>query len=217
MEKPKGTKIPVPSDHSDQPHLVAIALLLCEEDGSIVKLWNRIVKPDGWVIPEVSINIHGITQERALAEGVPERLVTDTFVQAIRGRARLRVAHHVWHDDKIMRIAMLRNGYDRSQADEIAKLIPGYDTCRNSQAECNLPPTDKMLARGMKGPKAPKLEEAYRHFFGEEMPNAHDPVYDVMACARVFFKLHGIDMPFFKQEGASLTQPVAEATEEAPA
>lgn len=51
------------------------------------------------------------------------------------------------------------------------------------------PPTERMVAKGMKGFKSPNLQEAYKHFFGVEFEGAHDAMADVRACKDVFFKL----------------------------
>jgi len=37
--------------------------------------------------------------------------------------------------------------------------------------------------------KWPKLAEAYRHLFNEEIKDAHDALADVRACARIYFEL----------------------------
>jgi hypothetical protein len=49
---------------------------------------------------------------------------------------------------------------------------------------CKLP---SQFKRG--GYKWPKLQEAYKHFFGEEFASAHDAMADLRACRRVFFHL----------------------------
>jgi DNA polymerase-3 subunit epsilon len=43
-----------------------------------------------------------------------------------------------------------------------------------------------MKAAGRKGPKSPKLSEAYRHFLGEDLIGAHDALVDVRACRRIY-------------------------------
>jgi len=53
----------------------------------------------------------------------------------------------------------------------------------------NIPPTPKMLAAGFNKPKSPKLEECIKHFFGEELPGAHDAMIDVIACRRIYFHM----------------------------
>lgn len=40
-----------------------------------------IIKPEGWEIPEASIEVHGITAERANAEGVPFADIIDEFLE----------------------------------------------------------------------------------------------------------------------------------------
>lgn len=50
----------------------------------------------------------------------------------------------------------------------------------------------RMLAAGISKPKAPKLAECVKHFFGEDLAGAHDALVDVRACARVFFRLRDL-------------------------
>jgi DNA polymerase III epsilon subunit-like protein len=60
------------------PHMVSISWVL--QDGSIIRERKSfIIKPD-WIIPEDSIRIHGITQERAVRDGFYLRDVMNQFL-----------------------------------------------------------------------------------------------------------------------------------------
>lgn len=65
-----------------------------------------------------------------------------------------------------------------------------YCTCTKSTPILKLPPTEKMKAAGMNGPKSAGLAECIKHFFNEELTGAHDAMVDVRACARVYYALH---------------------------
>ena len=56
---------------------------------------------------------------------------------------------------------------------------------------CKIPPTAKMVAAGFNKFKTPNLGEAYRHFTGNELVNAHSAMADVMACRDVYFAIKG--------------------------
>jgi DNA polymerase-3 subunit epsilon len=99
--------------------------------------------------------------------------------------ARLRVAHNETFDRRILRIAMTRAGIERDMIEAI-EARASYCTCNAAKPIVNLPPSPRMLARGMKGPKSPKLAECYLHFFGEPLSGAHDALIDARACARLY-------------------------------
>ena len=65
---PQNYKAPL-TDFDNWPRLVQIAWQLHEPNGKLVAAKNLIVKPEGFTIPYNSAQIHGITTERALAEG----------------------------------------------------------------------------------------------------------------------------------------------------
>lgn len=167
-----------------QPHLVQFALVTCDDAGNEVAAISAIIRPDGWTISAEMTAIHGISHERAMDEGIPEALAVEMFVVA-QARAALRVAHNESFDRRIMRIAMTRAGLERDFI-ELIEARASYCTCNSAKPIVNLPPTEKMMAAGFKSPKPPKLEECYRHFFGEELSGAHDALIDARACARVY-------------------------------
>jgi DNA polymerase-3 subunit epsilon len=174
-----------PSEDPRQPHIVQIAALLTDGD-EVVERYTATVKPEGWIIPDDVAAIHGITTERALAEGVPERDVVTAFLSLWRKAAR-RVAHNETFDARIIRIALMRF-YDAALADEW-KASPSGCTATASTKVLKLPPTAKMLAAGRRHYKTPNLGEAYQFFLGRQLENAHTAEADAIACFEVMKRL----------------------------
>lgn len=166
----------LPPDHPDQPRVVQLAALLCETDGTPVGSISLVVNP-GCEIPEAASNVHGITTERAAQIGVPPKVAVTAFYHLYR-HATLQVDHNLDFDLGIMQCEIAR------QHNRIVTLdCEGYCTMKAATPICRLP--------NPKGSdfKWPKLSEAVRHFFDEELEGAHDALIDVMACKRVYFHL----------------------------
>jgi len=185
-----------PSEGDNQPHIVELAaLLIDEETGEDVDTFHCIVKPNGWTIPDEVVAIHGITNERAMDEGIDEAEALENFL-AIHKLCGLRVAHNEPFDARIARIAIKRfGGETQEERDAIAdtfKSAPRYCTMRASTKACALPPTEAMLAKGMRFNKNPSLAEAYRHFTGEDLQGAHSAMADARGCAEVYRRIKAI-------------------------
>jgi DNA polymerase-3 subunit epsilon len=77
------TNLPIwkePSDHPGQPHIVELAAKLVNlENREVINQMCVIIKPDGWAwddsatTADVAFKTHGITMERAMDEGIPEK------------------------------------------------------------------------------------------------------------------------------------------------
>ena len=171
-----------------QPHLVQLAALLTEDDGTERAAINLIIRPQGWTIPAEVAAIHGITTEIAERCGVTLNLAMLTFESLYR-RADTLVAHNIGFDWLILLTARKRAGWPPMRREDA---LPQFCTMAASTPHCRLPPTERMVAAGMSGFKAPKLIEAYRHFFGEDFQGQHDASADVRACARVYLHLQQI-------------------------
>jgi len=136
--------------------------------------------------------VHGITTEYAEAVGIEEVQAIDMFMALWAGPGRLRIAHNEQFDARILRIA-LKRFYDKPD-----HLLPISDTWKEGIADCTaklatpicqIPPTAKMLKAGFNKFKTANLSEAYRHFTGRELENAHSAIADVMACRDVYFAI----------------------------
>jgi len=62
---PKNYKAPI-TDLNNWPRLVQIAWQHCDNSGNILSNSDYIVKPQGFTIPEDTVNIHGISTEIAI-------------------------------------------------------------------------------------------------------------------------------------------------------
>lgn len=182
-----------PSEHPDQPHIVQLAALLVDPDTrQTISSMDVIVRPNGWIIPSDVADVHGITTEHAAAVGIEEKTALDMFMALWAGPGRLRIAHNEQFDARILRIG-LKRFFDRP--DEV---LPRSDEWKSGTAECTarlatpicaLPPTEKMKAAKRFHHKTPNLGEAYRHFTGKELENAHSAMADVRACMEVYFAI----------------------------
>lgn len=184
----------LPVDHEAQPYLVQLAAQLCKDDGKIVSSFSLIIDPsigaphaigeEPYVaIPEAASNVHGITNEIASRFGVMADLAVSVFARLYQS-ADLICAHNIKFDKAIMEVAISRR-YNKVWP--LRK--PLFCTMEAATPVINLPPTEKMKAAGFDKPKPPKLSECIRHFFGEELDDAHDAMADVTACRRVYFHL----------------------------
>jgi len=164
-----------PSESDSQPHIVQIAAILTDEDTrKIISSIDLIIKPEGWVISPEMTEIHGITTEHALDVGVSEKLAVELFIE-LMGDA-LRVAHNTTFDNRIIRIALKRYMPD---------LIPDEVWKDRSTYHCTL-----MNARKIMGGKSGHtLEEAYKHFTGKDMENAHSAMPDTQACMEIYWAI----------------------------
>lgn len=171
----------VPSEDESQPHLVQLAAILADaETKEVIQSIDLIIKPEGWEIPDEVAEIHGITTEKALEVGVPEGFAV-IMLHLMRGKAD-RVAHNRTFDQRIIRIGMKR--YMSEEAIEA--------WAEKDDHECTMlmaKPIMKMEPKGRYGYKSPKLEEAYKHFTGKDLENAHTAMADAKACMEIYFAM----------------------------
>lgn len=168
----------IPSDDPSQPHLVQLAALLVDADGQELESMDAIIRPDGWEWDEnnEAFKAHGITVERAMDEGIKEHDALEIFM-SIYSRANMRVAFNATFDNRMVRIAMKRYF---GNSDESAEIM------RSWKEDKHLYYCAMVNARRVMGGKQPKLAEAYKHFTGEDLEDAHDAMVDTRACLRVY-------------------------------
>lgn len=165
-----------------QPHIVQLAALLCEPDGTERASLNLIIN-NGVDVPEEAANVHGLTREMCEKFGTDPASALDVFIELVK-RAEIVAAHNMEFDLGVVRLNMDRHGLEDHFDGRRT-----FCTMRAATPILNLPPTDRMLAAGRNHAKTPNLGECIRHFFDEELEGAHDAMVDVRACKRVYFAL----------------------------
>ncbi|EKO3965529.1 3'-5' exonuclease [Vibrio fluvialis] len=177
----------VPSNDESQPHIVQLGAIVCNaETREIIKEIDVIVKPDGWTIPDEVAAIHGITTEIALEKGIPETEAIKMLLDECCGIGE-RVAHNRTFDQRIVRIGLKRHGFSEEQMDMWADKDDHHDTMLLAK------PIMKMGPKNRYGYKSPKLEEAYEHFTGKKLENAHTAMADARACMEVYWAIKDLD------------------------
>jgi DNA polymerase-3 subunit epsilon len=179
-----------PSEDPRQPHLVQLAAMLVDLDTrKTLASLDLVIRPDGWEISEEVSKIHGITTEYARDVGVPELSALQMFLE-LWHPDRVRIGHNETFDARIIRIAQHRWG-DCHQPHSMDLWKAGKAECTQRLATpiLKLPPTEKMQAVGRFHFKSANLREAYLHFTGNELLDAHSAIADVRACQAVYFAI----------------------------
>lgn len=164
----------LPHDHPSQPHICQFAGVLVTGDKRILHEISIPIKPDGWVLTEELTAIHGWTTEDCEKYGMPIEEVVKLF-HHLQSLATIKVGHNLGFDEKMM----LRSGATLLD-------VPIYDTMHKSTGVCKIP-------KASGGYKWPKLNEAYKHFFGKEFEGAHNAMKDIKATLAIYFKLRELE------------------------
>lgn len=163
--------------------LVQIAWELFNPSKLCVDKQSYIVIPNGFEIPEVVVNIHGISTERATEEGIPLENVIKLLHTLIKYNPII-VAHNMQFDNDII-LAELYRALNTNSLPSIQDILPELITL---WIECEKHCT--MLMGTLPGQKWPKLVALYERCFNR-LPSGemHRADNDTRACAEIYFHL----------------------------
>lgn len=189
------------TDFAEYPHIVQMAWILG------TKVENHIIRPDGWEIPQETVEIHGVTTEYALEHGEPFAAVVDMFIQDCH-EAGLICGHNVHFDTAMVKANILRElgreYYDGNGVETALYKGKRIDTMRPAMKW-----VDARMSNGRL--KFPNLSELYsRCFPGESFP-AHDALEDIKAVMRCLPVL--LEMDLVKLEVKQYPEENAEKSE----
>ena len=172
------------ADHPEQAWTIQVGAILANKDKDIARM-DMIIKANGREINYHAQKIHGISAEKADAEGVDELEAAEQFGLLLR-EADLMVCHNLAFDIKFVRQLMERNIDEMSDEARSAFYLdmPGYCTMQDKAVVkfCG-------LLNKANRPKWPKLVELHEILFEEGFADAHDAFADITATKRCFFAL----------------------------
>lgn len=176
---PKYRHVGALQQEGNWPDLVSISWSLYE--GKIgVKRVSRIIKPEGWTIPDDSVQFHGITQEMAEATGSPLSDVLNEIREDI-----VRCDHIVAHNMEFDKNVLFNAFAWRTKKDPRKFWKPSTEFCSLQKAKDELKIPGK-YPRSKDPYKMPKLDEVFIKTFNEPAPaNAHNAERDVIVLEKI--------------------------------
>ncbi|MGZ4042767.1 MAG: DNA polymerase III subunit alpha, partial [Bacteroidia bacterium] len=174
---PRNYNAPL-TDFDNWPRMVQIAWQLHDATGNLLHNSSIIIKPEGYAIPFATIQIHGITNERANEEGQDLRTTLQEFADVV-SKSTYLCGHNIEFDLNIVGAELLRCGFPN-----VLESKPFIDTKNDQTTEyCALPG-----GRGGKF-KWPTLTELHQKLFNKGFDEAHNAAFDVAATTKVFFEI----------------------------
>ena len=173
----------------DFPHIVQLSFILYDTiSKEMIECCDFIINCEKkFKIPIETTNIHGITEEISINQGVSIRTALQKFYDTLR-KANYLVAHNIQFDDNMVQIEFRRLGLDGQYLMSETNLnrLEQYCTMKNSKNLCKLPVKSKT---GVLYYKNPKQSELHEYLFGTLPENLHNSLNDVLVCLRCFIKM----------------------------
>lgn len=161
------------------PRVVQISWSIDGKEGDF------IVRPDGFTIPDEAAKVHGITTDRALAEGVPYKTAFLQFWNDVKSADAL-CAHNAGFDMPVIIAEYVRmsNAQRAKGFANYLHTMPLFDTMKERAI------IDFVGARFPNGNpgKFPRLEELYARLFNGAAFPAHNSMEDVRALEKCFLE-----------------------------
>ena len=158
-----------PLEDPAYPWPVEIAAILATPKNETVSSFRVIIKPDGWVIPEVVTKIHNISESYATRYGMDLPLALTIF-EAYLQQADTVLAWNISFDAGIIKSAALRLKTD--------------NPLENQRLTDLMHETSAFLGLGRMS-----LTKAYDWMFKRPVPQAHTAMGDALACQAIWKKI----------------------------
>ena len=181
------------------PFILQLSFVLYDmEQRRTLRKYNKYIKVQEYVeISPFITNLTGITKEICMS-GVDITIALLEFYSAYKLCDAI-VGHNISFDCKMLELEIIRNYNILSKTNPTIALIFNstfqrlenkrmYCTMSMGRNICNIMVASKTNPQNFYK-KNPKLEELYSKLFLEKIPNAHDALFDTMACLRCFVKI----------------------------
>lgn len=162
------------ANHSNFPRIVQIAYIVTDNIGTELVKQEHIIKPNGFIIPNEVIAIHGVSNEIANSKGIDLEIVLKELLLHINYCDTI-VCHNVNFD-----LFVLAAEYSRMQITQPNRKLK----------ICTMETTQEFVGlKNSYGYKFPKLQELHKKLFGSEFDKAHNALADIQATKNCFFEL----------------------------
>lgn len=170
------------------PYIVQVALIIEDDNYGILARRNIILKPDGYVIPEASTKVHGISNERAIKNG-EDRDKVISFLDLVLYNSDIIIGHNVSFDLNVIKSEIIRvKGKENALFEQKEHGI--IDTMKMGMNICKIPNLS-FHTRLSQPYKYPKLDELYYQLFNKNFDNQHDAMADIQATYDCYYELKG--------------------------
>ena len=170
------------------PYIVQVALIIEDDNYGILARRNMILKPDGYVIPEASTKVHGISNERAGKNG-EDRDKVISFLDLVLYNSDIIIGHNVSFDLNVIKSEIIRvKGRGNALFEQREHGI--IDTMKIGMNICKIPNLS-FHTRLSRPYKYPKLDELYYKLFNKHFNNQHDAMADIQATYDCYYELKG--------------------------
>jgi DNA polymerase III subunit epsilon len=164
---------------ADFPHILQFAWILCDEHQHVFMARNMIARPNGFEIPPLAEEVHGISHEKAMLDGVPIKDILSEFCNGLAPSTRI-ITFDAAVDGVVTEIELRRSGLPA----HLNRLL-FYDLREKSRALCALPNEED----DEDGFRAPQLEELYDKILTPFGIQWHHASADVQVIQKCFFQL----------------------------
>ena len=167
-----------PDDTSVWPRIVTIAWIKIGPNGAIKNQNYKVIKTDGFSIPESASNIHGITNAIANTDGESLAEILSILEEDLKD-CNYIVAHNIEFDYPILLCE-----FKRLKIETKLKSLVQVCTMKLSTDYCKI--------QTSKGYKYPSLNELNIKLFGTKIAGLHNSKLDAEICLKCFKELFNL-------------------------
>jgi DNA polymerase III epsilon subunit-like protein len=161
-------------DKYQTARIVQISWVVTDYKGNIISQHDYIIKPNNFIIPEDSIKIHGINNEKANKEGLQITSVLKNKLYPDLKTCNKIIGHNIFFDNNIIKSELYRNKMDY--------IVNEYE-------KKSLGCTMIMGKYFLKHYKNPKLTELFKLLFNKDIEGAHNSLVDTVSAMKCYFKI----------------------------
>lgn len=173
--------IDVETTHRDpsKARIVQLAAILTDHHGNVQKSMQAIIKPEGFKIPQRTIEIHGITNKQAKKKGKRILTVLHDFFWDFIQYTHLAGGHNVEYDLMVLYYEYKRFSFQKGM--DFCLKCPRICTMLKATPICKIPSEHERHDY-----KWPRLNELFQFCFNRPLEGGHDAMVDIAATLECF-------------------------------